>query len=93
LEYRSRCVDPSRTETSSRFAAGPEDFHDVHTRARAFSEAACEVVAHGEYDVGYRFLDVESLVFWLKAVPTPFDPELEWRQVHEIIARTAARAA
>ena len=65
----------------------PEDFHDVHLRARAFSEAGCDVVAHGEYDVGYRFLDVESLVFWLKAVPMPFDPELDWRQVREIIAR------
>ncbi len=68
----------------------PEDFHDVHTRARAFSEAACEVVAHGEYDVGYSFLDVESLVFWLKAVPMPFDPELDWRQVHEILARSSS---
>ena len=65
----------------------PEDFHDVHVRARVFAEAGCEVVAHGEYDVGYRFLDVESLVFWLKAVPMPFDPELDWRKVHEIIAR------
>ena len=64
----------------------PEDFHDVHVRAQAFSEAGCEVVAHGEYDVGYRFLDVESLVFWLKAVPMPFDPELDWRKVRELVA-------
>ncbi len=65
----------------------PEDFHDVHLRARAFSEAGCKVVAHGEYDVGYRFLDVESLVFWLKAVPMPFDPERDWPRVREVIAR------
>jgi SAM-dependent methyltransferase len=68
-------------------AEWPEDFHDVHLRARAFVESGCEVVAHGEYDVGYRFLDMESLVFWLKAVPMPFDPERDWRQVREIIAR------
>lgn len=65
----------------------PEDFHDVHLRAQAFLEAGCEVVAHGEYDVGYRFLDIESLVFWLKAVPMPFDPDLHWRQVRQVIAR------
>jgi hypothetical protein len=59
----------------------------VHLRMRTFSEADREVMAHGEYDVGYRFLDVESLVFWLKAVPMPFDPELDWRHVPEIIAR------
>lgn len=65
----------------------PEGFHDVHLRARAFSGAGCEVVAYGEYDVGYRFLDIESLIFWLKAVPMPFDPELHWRQVRQVIAR------
>lgn len=65
----------------------PDDFHDVHLRARAFLDSGCEVVAHGEYNVGYRFLDVESLVFWLKSVPIPFDPERDWRQVCEIIAR------
>ena len=68
-------------------AEWPEDFHDVHVRVQAFSEAGCEVIAHAEYDVGYRFLDVESLVFWLKAVPMPFDPERDWQQVLEIIAR------
>jgi len=68
-------------------AEWPEDFHDVHARARTFSEVGCEVMTHGEYDVGYRFLDVESLVFWLKAVPMPFDPELDWRRVREIVAR------
>ena len=37
----------------------------------AFQEAGCAMVAQGEYDVGYRFLDVASFVFWLKAVPLP----------------------
>ena len=57
----------------------------MHVRARAFSETGCEVIAHGEYDVRYRFLDVESLAFWLKVVPMPFDPELDWREVRKII--------
>lgn len=65
----------------------PEDFHDVHLRAQAFSEAGCEVMAHGEYDVGYRFLDVGSLVFWLKAVPMPFDFERDWMRVREVVTR------
>jgi len=29
---------------------------------------------------------MESFVFWLKAVPMPFDPELHWREVREIVA-------
>ena len=41
----------------------------------------CTILACAEYDVGYYFLDVESLVFWHKAIPMPEDFEIEvhWR--------------
>jgi SAM-dependent methyltransferase len=43
----------------------------------AFREAGCDIVARGEYDVGYRFLDDESLVFWMKSVPLPEELDIE----------------
>jgi hypothetical protein len=46
------------------------------------------MIARAEYDVRYWFRDVESLLFWLKAVPLPedFDIEQHWRQVERITA-------
>jgi SAM-dependent methyltransferase len=54
----------------------------------AFLEAGCRIVAEGEYDVRAWFLDVESLLFWLQAVPLPEDFAIErhWRQVDAIIS-------
>jgi hypothetical protein len=54
---------------------------------RKFQEAGCRVVARGEYDVRYWFLDVESFVFWLKAAPLPdvFDVEKHWQSVDEVL--------
>lgn len=39
------------------------------------------------YDVSYWFCNVESFVFWLKAVPLPedFDISKHWREVGRII--------
>jgi SAM-dependent methyltransferase len=53
----------------------------------AFIDAGCRIVAEGEYDARTWFLDVESLLFWLQAVPLPedFSIELHWRQVDAII--------
>ena len=59
----------------------------LYSVASCPSEAGCAVLVHGEYDVGYRFLDVESFVFWLKAVPMSFDPDRDWRQAREVVAR------
>ena len=60
---------------------------DMVPLARAFEQLGGRVVCTAEYDVGYWFLDVESLVFWHKAVPIPedFDIETHWRQVDRII--------
>ena len=54
----------------------------------AFIDAGCRIVAEAEYDVRAWFLDVESLLFWLQAVPLPEDFAIErhWRQVDAIVS-------
>lgn len=61
---------------------------DAITLGELFREVGCAIIARAEYDVRYYFLNLESLVFWLKSVPLPedFDPEKHWRQVDRIIA-------
>ncbi len=51
--------------------------------ADALSAQGFAVRCRGEYDVAYYYLDAESLIFWLKAVPVPedFDIERHWSQV------------
>jgi len=55
--------------------------------AAAFAQHGCRVVAQAEYDVRYWFKDIESLVFWLKAVPLPepFDITRHWEGVNRIL--------
>ena len=68
------------------YAYDPQQ-EEVSALAEAFRQRGARVVCTAEYDVGYWFLDVESLVFLLKAVPIPedFDIEKHWRQVDCII--------
>ncbi len=53
----------------------------------AFAARGFAVRCRAEYDVPYLFLDVESLVFWLMAIPMPedFDIERHWPQVDHIL--------
>jgi SAM-dependent methyltransferase len=53
-----------------------------------FVAVGCRVVATGEYDVRTWFLDIESLLFWLQALPLPDDFALarHWRQIDAILA-------
>lgn len=74
------------------FGWTPESFGEgwwqpVGSFAAEFERLGCRVVAQAEYDVRYWFCDVESLVFWLKAVllPEPFDMEKHWRGVKRIV--------
>lgn len=55
--------------------------------AEAFLARSAEVVATGTYDVRYWFLDIQSFVFWLQALPMPedFSVERHWRQVDGIV--------
>jgi SAM-dependent methyltransferase len=60
---------------------------------KVLEQNGCAVVARGEYDVRYWFCDVESILFWLEAIPIPedFDLELHWSLVAQILSdyRTA----
>ncbi len=74
------------------YAENPEQDEEPPDReslAESFRSYGCEVVATGEYDVRYFFRDVESFIFWLKAIPMPedFDMEMHGRQVAQIIDR------
>jgi len=75
------------------FGCGPggeykrESLQNLGVLIDAFLNEGCRIVARASYDVCYWFCDVESLVFWLKAVPLPedFDIERHWREVDKII--------
>jgi len=68
------------------YAYDPQQ-EQVSALAEAFRQRDGRVICTAEYDVGYRLLDVESLIFLLKAVPIPedFDIEQHWRQVDRIV--------
>ncbi len=65
----------------------------VEELAATFEQRGCRVVVKAEYDVRYWFCDVESLVFWLKAVPLPepFDVEKHWEGVRRILHEYSTR--
>jgi len=80
------------------FGWTPASFGDgwwqpVEELAATFEQSGCRVVAKAEYDVRYWFCDVESLVFWLKAVPLPepFDVEKHWEGVNHIFQEYSTR--
>lgn len=80
------------------FGWTPASFGDgwwqpVEELATTFEQSSCRVVAKAEYDVRYWFCDVESLVFWLKAVPLPepFDVEKHWEDVNHILQEYSTR--
>jgi SAM-dependent methyltransferase len=73
------------------FGWGPQSYgedwwQEMPVLVEQFQQRGCSVIALAEYDVRYWFCDVESLVFWLQAVPLPedFDIEKHWRQVERI---------
>jgi SAM-dependent methyltransferase len=60
---------------------------------KAFKTHGCVVVAQAEYNVRYFVRDVESLIFWLKAIlhtsatgfPETFDIQKHWQVIDRII--------
>jgi hypothetical protein len=87
-------VGPGNTRNiCTLFGCGPggtyeqEPAQDLESLVGAFGALGCAILARAEYDVGYYFLDVESLVFWHKAIPMPEDFEIEvhWRRVAQIV--------
>jgi hypothetical protein len=74
------------------FGWTPESFgagwwQPVEGFAAEFERLGCRVVAKAEYNIRYRFCDVESLVFFLKAVPLPesFDVDKHWQGVNRLL--------
>lgn len=61
----------------------------VSSFAHQFEQNGCTVIGQAEYNVPYFFRDIESLIFWLKAIPFPedFDIEKHWKQVDEVIVK------
>jgi SAM-dependent methyltransferase len=66
---------------------GEEPDQTVTAWSDAFQARGFAVRCRGEYDVPYYFLDTESLLFWLKAIPIPHDFDLDrhWPQVDHIL--------
>jgi SAM-dependent methyltransferase len=69
------------------YASDPDQTPDA--LARAFEAHGCDVIARGVYDVRCWLRDIESLLFWLQAVPMPHDFSIErhWREVNAILDR------
>jgi SAM-dependent methyltransferase len=87
-------VGPGNTRNiCALFGCGPggtyeqEPDQDLATWVEAFEALGCAILARAEYDVGYYFLDLESLVFWHKAIPIPEDFAIEThgRQVIQMV--------
>ncbi len=70
---------------------GPDWWQPVATLASAFEAAGAFVESCSTYNVCYWFLDIPSLLFWLKAVPLPepFDPDRHWEAVNRVLATCA----
>ena len=80
------------------FGWTPASFGDgwwqpVEELATAFEQSGCRVVTKAEYDGRYWFCDLESFVFWLKAVPLPepFDVEKHWKGVARVLQEYSTR--
>ncbi|MEP6988824.1 MAG: class I SAM-dependent methyltransferase [Chloroflexota bacterium] len=67
----------------------------VQTYIDAFESHDCVVVGQATYDVRYFVRDVESLVFWLKAIlhysatgfPETFDIQKHWQVIDRIVSK------
>lgn len=64
-------------------------YHNLDTMVPQFKKLKCRIIATGEYNVNYWVKDVESLIFWLKAIDMPegFNMEDHWQQINEIIEK------
>jgi SAM-dependent methyltransferase len=53
------------------------EHQDVASLGSRLEESGCRVVARGSYNTRTAFLDVESLIFFLKAIPLPEDFDID----------------
>ncbi len=67
----------------------------IQSYIEVFKTHGCVVIAQAEYDVRYFVRDIESLVFWLKAIlhysatgfPETFDIEKHWQVIDRIVSK------
>jgi SAM-dependent methyltransferase len=66
----------------------PDSVAGLAAMESAFSRLGCLTRAVAEYDVRYWLSDLDSFIFFLKAIPLPerFDPEAHWRAVNRAIS-------
>ena len=70
------------------FSNDPIPPKDRHVLAAEFEVLGCRTVRADEYEVGYAFEDLESLVFFLESAPVPerFDPERHVAGINWLLA-------
>lgn len=80
----------------SLFGCGPggryrEPVQEIPDLAAAFQERGCAILSYGTYNMPYYFVDAESLLFWMQAIPMleDFDIETHWQQVDYLITEYA----
>ena len=69
---------------------------DAASLRERFVQAGCTLIAYGEYDVPFYFLDAASLLFYLKALPLPEEFDIErgrfvtryWGDAGEVMSHT-----
>jgi SAM-dependent methyltransferase len=66
----------------------PDNVHGLDGLQAAFGARGCTMRALAEYDVRYWLSDLDSFVFFLKAIPLPekFDPDLHCGAVNRAIS-------
>ncbi len=67
--------------------AMPDNVHGLTDLEAALTRLGCTIRARAEYDVRYWLSDLDSFVFFLKAIPLPehFDPDLHCAAVNRAI--------
>jgi SAM-dependent methyltransferase len=66
---------------------GPDWWQPVAELADQFRSHGCHIIVQAEYDVPFRFQDIESFMFWFMAVPWPERIELDshWQNINRIL--------
>ncbi len=66
---------------------GPDWWQPAAQLADQFLFHGCRMIAQAEYNVPYRFCDLESFMFWLMSVPWPEKIELEkhWQNINRVL--------
>ena len=66
----------------------PDEIHGLAALEAAFGRLACTTRARAEYDVRYWLSDLDSFVFFIKAIPLPeqFDPDVHCSAVNRAIS-------